>query len=177
MSDRESSGVHVWLVLFRATRAVEAHATSHIDALGLCYSDFAVLEALLHKGPMPINTLGQKVLLTSGSMTPAVDRLEQRGLVQRRPAEDDRRIRVVELTGEGTKLIRKAFAEHKDAMERAASPLSATERITLVRLLKRLGKGAQALLEGEDKEPPKTEPLSPHRSQQKPAQRKNARKR
>lgn len=149
--DSDTSGVHIWLVLFRATRSVEGHALRNIESLGLCYSDFAVLEVLLHKGPMPINTLGRKVLLASGSMTPAVDRLERRGLVRRKDDPVDRRVRVVELTPPGEELIREAFAAHEDAMERAVSALTAAERATVVRLLKKLGKGAEAQqTEGDD---------------------------
>lgn len=139
------SGIHLWLVLWRAAGAVEAHAASSVAASGLCASDFAVLEALLHKGALPVNTIGKKVLLTSGSITTAVDRLERRGLVERHDAPGDRRARVVHLTGEGRKLIKKAFAQHSAEMEQATSALSESERRTLLRLLKKLGYGAAEL--------------------------------
>ena len=73
------SGVHVFLVLWKAARAVEAYAEKSVVELELCGSDFAVLEALLHKGSLPVNEIGKKVLLTSGSITVAVDRLEEIG--------------------------------------------------------------------------------------------------
>src|SRR5947199_4956019 len=76
------SGVHVFLVLWKAARAVESYAENSIIGLEMCGSDFAVLEALLHKGPLPVNEIGKKILLTSGSITVAVDRLEKRGLVE-----------------------------------------------------------------------------------------------
>jgi MarR family 2-MHQ and catechol resistance regulon transcriptional repressor len=78
------TGVHVFLVMWKALHAVEAYAQRSVAELEMCGSDFAVLEALLHKGPLPINELGKKVLLTSGSITVAVDRLESKGLVERR---------------------------------------------------------------------------------------------
>src|SRR6266536_1515289 len=99
------SGVHVFLVLWKAARAVEAYAQKSVSGLEMCGSDFAVLEALPHKGPLPVNEIGKKVLLTSGSITVAVDRLEQRELVERRAHGTDRRARVVHLTREGRKLI------------------------------------------------------------------------
>ena len=74
------SGVHVFLVLWKAARAVESYAEKSITDLEMCGSDFAVLEALLHKGPLPVNEIGKKILLTSGSITVAVDRLEKKGL-------------------------------------------------------------------------------------------------
>lgn len=143
-----TSGVHLWLVLWKASRAVEAHAHKSIAAQPICPSDFAILEALLHKGPMPVNTIGRKVLLTSGSITTAVDRLAAQGLVERRAHTTDRRARVVHLTREGTRLIERVFGEHERDMERAASALSLSERATLVRLLKKLGLDAQRAIAG-----------------------------
>jgi MarR family 2-MHQ and catechol resistance regulon transcriptional repressor len=146
------SGVHVWLVLWKAAQAVEAYAKRSIDGSELCGSDFAVLEALLHKGELPVNEIGRKVLLTSGSITVAVDRLEAKGLVERRASADDRRARIVHLTGEGRKLITRAYAEHATDMERLASELSATERATLIRLLKKIGLKAVAASKQEAKQ-------------------------
>lgn len=136
----DTSGVHVRLVLWKAERAMEAVDRHSIDKLGLGLSDFAVLEMLLHKGPQPVNTIGAKVLLTSGSITAAVDRLEVRGLVRRGNDPRDRRARIVHLTRAGRKLIACAFGEHSRTMEDAVGVLSTVERATLVRLLKKLGK-------------------------------------
>ena len=134
-------GVHVWLVLAKAAHVLETHAARSIAGLGMCTSDFGALELLLHKGPQPVNALGRRLLLTSGSMTADVDRLERRGLVGRRPDPADRVARVVFLTSEGRALIRKAFERHAADMERAASALTPAERAELTRLLKKLGKG------------------------------------
>src|SRR2546425_4628246 len=130
------SGVHVFLVLWKAARAVESYAEKSITDLEMCGSDFAVLEALLHKGPLPVNEIGKKVLLTSGSMTVAVDRLEQRRLVERRAHGTDRRARIVHFTMGGRKLITRIYGEHARDMERvaAASPTKAG-RATLICLL------------------------------------------
>lgn len=141
-----SAGVHVWLLLWKATKTLEAHAQLSVDALGMCYSDFAVLEALLHKGPLPVNVLGKKVLLTSGSMTAAVDRLERRGLVERQNDENDRRARIVYLTDRGRKAIRKLFKEHERDMERPVSCLTKREIESLAGILRKLGRGAEGLL-------------------------------
>src|SRR4026208_1355979 len=118
------SGFHVFLVLWKAASAVQAYAEKSVAELEMCSSDFAVLEALLHKGPLPVNEIGRKVLLTSGSITVAVDRLETKGLVERRAHGTDRRARIVHLTKEGTKLITRSYADHAADMERlvAASP-------------------------------------------------------
>lgn len=134
------SGVHVFLVLWKAGRAVEAYAGKSIAELEMCGSDFAVLEALLHKGPLTINEIGKKVLLTSGSITVAVDRLEEKGLLERRAHGTDRRAKVVHLTTAGRKLITRIYADHAADMERLASKsLTRKERETLIRLLKQIG--------------------------------------
>lgn len=135
------AGVHVWLVLAKAAHALAAEAGRSIAGLGMCTSDFGALETLLHKGPLPVNTLGRKLLLTSGSITTAIDRLERRGLVERRNDPSDRRARVVHLTPPGRRLIQKAFAAHAADMERAVSGIPAVERAALVESLKKLGKG------------------------------------
>lgn len=139
------SGVHVFLVLWKAARAVETYAENSIAELEMCGSDFAVLEALLHKGPLPINEIGKKVLLTSGSITVAVDRLESKGLVERRASGTDRRARIVHLTKDGRELITRVYADHASDMERlAAASLNRSERETLIRLLKKIGYEAAA---------------------------------
>ena len=134
------SGVHVWLVLWKAARAVEAYAENSIAQLEVCGSDFAVLEALLHKWPLPVNEIGKKVLLTSGSITVAIDRLEEKGWVERRAHGTDRRAKIVHLTKEGRKLITRVYSDHAADLERLASAsLTRKERTTLITLLKQLG--------------------------------------
>lgn len=134
------SGVHVFLVLWKAARAVEAYAENSVSQLEMCGSDFAVLEALLHKGPLPVNEIGKKVLLTSGSITTAVDRLEDKGLVERRAHGTDRRAKMVHLTREGKKVITRVYADHAADMERLASAsLTRKERETLIQLCKKIG--------------------------------------
>src|SRR5256885_2833546 len=130
------SGVHVFLVLWKAANAVQSFAGESISELEMCGSDFAVLEALLHKGPLPVNEIGKKVLLTSGSITVAVDRLETKGLVERRAHGTDRRAGKVHLTKGGRKLITRAYPDHAADMERlAATSLTRAERETRIRLV------------------------------------------
>lgn len=143
------SGTRLWLILWKAHDALRDHALRHIRSLGLGLSDFAVLEVLLHKGPTPVNEIGGRIGLTSASITAAVDRLERKGLVERRNDPTDRRARVVHLTAAGTKLIEGAFADHESAIEHATSGLTAAERAQASELLKKLGLRARALLEGD----------------------------
>ena len=141
----KTSGVHLWLILWKAYDSLRKQAETHIHSLGIGFSDFGVLEVLLHKGPMPVNTLGGKIRLTSGSITALVDRLEKKGLLERREDPADRRSRMVHLTPAGRKLISCAFADHERAMERATAGLTAAEKVQAAELLKKLGRFAENL--------------------------------
>jgi MarR family 2-MHQ and catechol resistance regulon transcriptional repressor len=138
----DTSGAHTWVVLWRAARAVEGRAHESIVGTGLGPSDFAILETLLHKGPLPVNAIGRKVLLTTGSITTAVDRLVDRGLVARKDDPGDRRVRLVQLTLKGRKLIEPAFAAHAADLDAVVSVLTRQERATLISLLRKLGRSA-----------------------------------
>ena len=140
----DHSGTRVWLVLMKAHRALARHASKSIGSFDLGLSDFAILEMLLHKGPFPVNEIGRRIELTSGAITSAIDRLEARGLVRRSADPTDRRARIIHLTAEGEACIQPIFASHKQAMDDAASGLSAAERATLIELLKKLGTSAQS---------------------------------
>jgi len=142
-----TSEVHLWLILMKAYRALAQLDAGSIAASGLGLSDFAVLEILLHKGPLPVNRIGRQVMLTSGSITTAVDRLEKKGLVRRQACPNDRRVTFVTLTPTGRTLIRRVFKVHADRMERVFEPLTARDRSTLAILLKRLGKHGDTLLD------------------------------
>ena len=133
-------GVHLWLLLWKATKTIEIYARHSVETTGLCLSDFGVLEALLHKGPLAVNALREKVLLSSGSMTAAVDRLERSGLAERTGTPTDRRSRIVRLTEQGSNLISELFREHAQDMEHAFSCLDNAERDTLASLLRKLGR-------------------------------------
>jgi MarR family transcriptional regulator, 2-MHQ and catechol-resistance regulon repressor len=140
------TGMHLWLVLWKAYKAMEAIDKRSIAGLGLGgISDFAILEILLHKGPTPVNAIGKKVGLTSGSITTAVDRAEQRGLVKRVAHPNDRRVIHIELTESGREVIDSSLQQHAKVLEGAATVLSPEERQTLVDLLKKLGYHAQSL--------------------------------
>src|SRR3954464_7757973 len=113
---QNTSGIHLWLVLWKGFCALQARAMAGVQCLGLGLSDFAILELLLHKGPMPVNEIGCRVRLTSRSMRVAIDRLERKDLVQRHKAERDARTRIIHLTEAGRALIEPAFQKHAEEM-------------------------------------------------------------
>jgi MarR family transcriptional regulator, 2-MHQ and catechol-resistance regulon repressor len=138
---------HAWLVMMKAMRALTRYAAAGIEETGLGLSDFGVLEVLLHKGPLPVNTIGPIVDLTPGSISIAVDRLFAKGLVSRVESAEDRRVRIVALTPRGKALIDSAFRKHSGQMKRVFSELSPEELRGLETALKKVGKRAAALME------------------------------
>ena len=147
MADGSRGTDHVWLVMIKAMRALTRYATAGIGDTGLGDSDFRVLEVLLHKGALPVNTIGPIVDLTPGSISIAVDRLLAKALVTRVESTEDRRVWIVALTPRGKDLIVSAFRKHSGQMKRVFSELSPEELRGLEVALKKVGKRAAALME------------------------------
>src|SRR5436309_11713476 len=119
--------VHAWLVMIKAMRAITRYALAVLEKSGLGDSAFRVLEALLHKGPLPVNGIGPKVNLTPGSISVAIDRLVAKGLVSRAESSQDRRVRIVALTPRGKSVITPAFRAHVATLEKVFAGLSRDE--------------------------------------------------
>ncbi len=136
---RRITAPQLWMVMAKSHHALSRLAEQSIANAGLCLSDFAALEALLHKGPLTISEIQQKVLLASGSMTAAIDRLEKLGLVVRKPSAKDRRARLVELTAEGKRVASSCFERHAKDLEALVSVLSEDEKQRTYAALKKLG--------------------------------------
>ncbi|MFL6302951.1 MAG: MarR family winged helix-turn-helix transcriptional regulator [Candidatus Sulfotelmatobacter sp.] len=143
-SDTSTTGPKLWVILARAHGALASYVERCIAGEGIGISDFMVLEVLLHKGPMSISSIGEKVLLANASMTAAVDRLEEKGWVVRQSAENDRRSKIVALTRQGRAFISELYARHARDIEVVTSVLTRREQDQLRSLLKKLGLSAQA---------------------------------
>ena len=137
------SAPRIWLVLARAYGSIVDYIEGSIVAQGLGLSDFMVLEVLLHKGPLTISAIGEKVLLASASMTSAIDRLEKRDLVRRKTCDSDRRIRFVELTDSGSAFIEEIYARHEKDLEAVIGELRDEERRVIYEGLKKIGLAAK----------------------------------
>ncbi len=146
-SARRVKAPRLWMVMTRSHRALSLLAEESIAKAGLCLTDFAALEALLHKGPLTISEIQGKVLLASGSMTAAIDRLERLGLIVRKPSANDRRERIVELTREGKRVAASCFEKHAKDLEDLMSVLSEKEKGQVYGSLKKLGLLAAEKLE------------------------------
>ena len=140
-----SDALDAYVKLLRASRAVLARVEPRLAAAGLTTTQFGVLEAILHKGPLSQRDLSQKVLTSPGNMTDLIDKLETRGLVRRIRQKTDRRAVRVELTGEGRMLIEPLFAAHAGDIDEAMAGLDGTELRQLGTLLRKLGLAAGEL--------------------------------
>ncbi len=143
LPEKPMSAARVWLVLAKAHGAMAEFVEKSVQDQHLCLSDFMVLEALLHKGRLPISALGNIVLLKNASMTSAVDRLEKRGFVARQNIELDRRVRVVKLTSLGEEFARELYMRHEAQLEELMAGISEADRKRLHDGLKVLGLTAE----------------------------------
>jgi MarR family 2-MHQ and catechol resistance regulon transcriptional repressor len=140
---KEISAPRLWLVLARAYGSIVNYIEGSFVSQGLGLSDFMVLEVLLHKGPLTISAIGEKVLLASASMTSAIDRLEKRDLVRRKTCDSDRRIRFVELTDSGKAFIEEIYERHEKDLEAVTGDLCKEERRVVYEGLKKMGLAAK----------------------------------
>lgn len=144
-STREELALKLTVVLGKAQAAVEARAAAHAASHGLTLAEFAVLEALYHKGDLLLGELQRKILVSTGGITYLVDRLERKGLVRRVDCPTDRRARYASLTAAGSALIERIFPEHTEWLERAVAGLTQAEQRTAIELLRSLGQHAEAV--------------------------------
>jgi MarR family 2-MHQ and catechol resistance regulon transcriptional repressor len=140
----DSRSLHLWVVLSRAFGAVEAHARADFARHGFSPGEFGALEVLHHKGPLTLGELQRKILVSSGGTTWVIDRLEEKGLVVRKPSPTDRRATLVELTEAGSEAMGRIFPLHQEVIEAAMSELDPAEVEALIPLLRKLGRGAAA---------------------------------
>jgi len=145
VADLHDETLRLWVILTRAQAAIEAHARADISRHGLTLGEFGILEALYHKGPLLLGEVQKKILVSSGGITYLVDRLEERGLVERRDCPTDRRARYAALTPEGEALISRIFPDHVRALEAALSGLDLEEKRAAIPLLRKLGLHAAEL--------------------------------
>jgi MarR family 2-MHQ and catechol resistance regulon transcriptional repressor len=141
----EPTALKLFVVLSRAHAAVARHADADVARHGLTVTEFAILEALYHRGPLLLGELQRKILVTSGGITYLVDRLERRGLVTRQPSPDDRRARFAALTREGEALIARIFPQHAETIARAVAGLGLAQQEQAIELLRMLGTAAEEL--------------------------------
>jgi len=145
MKKNSADPVHCWLVWIKAYQAAAKYLYAGLRETGIDDTDFRILEVLLNKGPLPVNTIGPKVNLTPGSISVAVDRLLARGLVSRVESREDRRVRMVSLTSKGKELIAPVFRKHAAEIGNVFADATPKEVRSFEVILKKIGKRAERL--------------------------------
>ncbi len=142
LGDDVDAALHLWVVLTRAQAAVNRHARDDIRSHDLTEGEFGVLELIFHKGPQLLGEIQRRVLVSSGGITFLVDRLAEKGLVERRDCPSDRRARYAVLTPAGEALMSRIFPVHAQRIAEAVSGLTREEQVAATGLLKKLGHAA-----------------------------------
>ncbi|MGG1634526.1 MarR family winged helix-turn-helix transcriptional regulator [Paenibacillus sp. NRS-1760] len=142
-NEKQNDSLDLFIALSRASQWVNAHADRDIRKNGLNRTEFGVLELLYHRGPQPLQQIGEKVLMSSGNITYVVDKLEKKQMVRRRASTTDRRLIYAELTDDGKQFVEDIFPAHEDAIKQAVNGLTTEEKQLASKLLKKLGKFAQ----------------------------------
>jgi MarR family 2-MHQ and catechol resistance regulon transcriptional repressor len=133
------------IAIARAVKAIEKAVRPHLASHGLAMTEFAVLEVLYHKGPLPLGEIRDRILVTGASTTYVVDKLEERGLMRRRGSGDDKRVVVGEITPAGRKLMGELFPVHVEHLRQIMAALSPQEKRTAIRLIRKLSQHANTI--------------------------------
>jgi MarR family transcriptional regulator, 2-MHQ and catechol-resistance regulon repressor len=131
-------------VIIRAAQAIQEVIRKDAAKFGLNPTEFSVLEILYHRGEQPIQMIGKKVLISSGSITYVIDKLEQKNYVKRRGCPEDRRVTYAVITSEGKELMDDIFPKHELEMSKVFADLDTDEVNQTISLLKRIGYRAKS---------------------------------
>ncbi|HIW33404.1 MAG TPA: MarR family transcriptional regulator [Candidatus Paenibacillus intestinavium] len=146
--EQVEDALELYIALSRANQWVSSHGDRDIRAHGLNRTEFGVLELLYHKGPQPLQQIGNKVLMSSGNITYVIDKLEKKQLVRRRVSTEDRRLIYAEVTDAGSEFIERVFPTHGCVIRDAVAGLTLEEQHQATILLKKLGKFAEESYKG-----------------------------
>lgn len=137
--EKSKQSLKLFIVLSRAMKVINEQVNEYICESGLNPTEFAVLELLYHKGPQPLQQIGNKILMASGSITYVVDKLEKKNLLARKTNEKDRRVIRAEITDQGRQLIDEIFPQHEENIHQLTNVLSEEEKETAIALIRKLG--------------------------------------
>ncbi|AIQ55302.1 MULTISPECIES: MarR family winged helix-turn-helix transcriptional regulator [Paenibacillus] len=137
----QAASLKLFVVLSKAYKSLMDHAVKDMKSHGLASAEFMVLEVLYHRTRIPLQQIGEKILVTSGSITYNIDKLEKRGLLKRVPCDEDRRVTYAEITEAGRELFDNIFPKHVASIHGLMGGLNEDEKGQTIDLLKKLGKG------------------------------------
>lgn len=142
-TSNDELSLDLFIVLARAYNSVVAHSIRDIQSHGLNSTEFGVLDLLYHKGPQPLQKIGEKVLISSGNITYVADKLQKKNLLVRKASPDDRRVIFADLTDEGRAFFQSIFPQHQQVLVRAVEDLDSEEKMQAIQLLRKLGLSAE----------------------------------
>jgi MarR family transcriptional regulator, 2-MHQ and catechol-resistance regulon repressor len=143
-SDHQQLSLKLMVVLSKAYKVVMDQALKDMKKYGVSTTEFMIMELLYHKGKFPLQQIGDRVLITSGSITYNIDKLEKKGLLKRVPCPDDRRVTYAEISSQGKEWFGNLFPGHAEAIDSTMQGLTAEDKKTAIELLKKLGLTAQS---------------------------------
>lgn len=143
IGEEENLSLKMFVVLSKAYKAVMDRAVKDMKQYALSPSEFMILEVLYTKGRIALQQIAEKILITSGTITYNIDKLEKKGYIRRVPCEDDRRVIFAEMTTAGQELFDRIFPEHASKIHDLTQGLTAEEKQDAVKLLKKLGTEAE----------------------------------
>lgn len=138
-NEQSNSALKLFIVLSRAHKVIHESTNHFFQENGLNPTEFAVLELLYHKGKQPLQQIGNKILLASGSITYVVDKLESRGYIKRISSDSDRRVTFATITNEGKTFMDNLFPKHEQQLVELMNALSEKEQLEAIELVKKLG--------------------------------------
>lgn len=139
MNEDIKQSLKLFIVLSRAHKAISEQTNQFFQASGVNPTEFAVLELLYHKGKQPLQKIGGKILLASGSITYVIDKLEKRGYITRVNCPNDRRVTYAEISEQGKEFMAQIFPEHEKKLHELTEALSSEEKEQAIELMKKLG--------------------------------------
>ena len=139
MNEEVKQSLKLFIVLSRAHKAITEQTNQFFQASGVNPTEFAVLELLYHKGKQPLQKIGGKILLASGSITYVIDKLEKRGFIIRVNCPTDRRVTYAEISEQGKEFMANIFPEHEKKLHELTGVLSNEEKEQAIELMKKLG--------------------------------------
>jgi MarR family transcriptional regulator, 2-MHQ and catechol-resistance regulon repressor len=138
MNNRDQS-LKLLVVLSKAYKVIMDRAAKDMKRNGLSAVEFSIMELLNQEGKIPLQRIGDKIIVTSGSITYTVDKLEEKGYLKRVSCPEDRRITYAEMTTSGKELFNRIFPAHADFVEALMGALTSEEKQIAITLLKKLG--------------------------------------
>ncbi len=144
--DDKDVRIKAFTVFMKASQSVEKLIKQDFLKKEINLNEYAVMELLYHRGEMPIQSIGKRVLMGSGSITYVIDKLEKKGFLYRKPCEEDRRKMFACITDAGKEYMDIRVKEQEALITKVFAEWDDEEVGTAIDLLKRVGKYAESLL-------------------------------